>query len=327
MNRYLTVTTSLMLAGLLVACGGEEEGSPQPIEEEPVEDQAEAVAPEQFAERYLAGEFERLHSQTSAEFQAQVPLQEFVQLGETFIEGVEEFQLVSEIPVMGYEEYQWISDNGDKGIRAYFAEDWTIEGLQVMPLSSHPETDEQYTEGTYRMPITGSWLTFWGGTNQLVNYHYPVESQRYAYDLVVVENGSTFEGEATNNESYHAFGKEVVAPAAGTVVSVENGIADNTPGIETNEQEPLGNHVIIDHHNGEYSVLAHFQQGSLQVSEGDQVEAGQLLGLCGNSGNSSEPHIHFHVADSAEWEEAASIRITFEDGVEPVRGEEATGFE
>jgi len=84
--------------------------------------------------------------------------------------------------------------------------------------------------------------------------------------------------------------------------------------------------VIIEHENNEYSVLAHFKKESIIVSEGDEVEAGQLLGSAGNSGNSSEPHIHFHVADRAEWDEAASIRIKFEDGKEPIRGEIAKGF-
>lgn len=73
-------------------------------------------------------------------------------------------------------------------------------------------------------------------------------------------------------------------------------------------------------------MIAHFQKGSLKVKEGDQVKAGDLLGSVGNSGNSSEPHIHFHVADGENWQEATSIRIKLKDGIEPVRGEKVTGF-
>ncbi len=73
-------------------------------------------------------------------------------------------------------------------------------------------------------------------------------------------------------------------------------------------------------------MIAHIQKGSLKVKEGDQVKAGDLLGSVGNSGNSSEPHIHFHVADGENWLEATSIRIKLKDGIEPVRGEKVTGF-
>lgn len=72
-------------------------------------------------------------------------------------------------------------------------------------------------------------------------------------------------------------------------------------------------------------MLAHSQHGTVEVEKGQEVSAGEVLGLAGNSGNSSEPHIHFHVADSPNWREAASIRIKLE-GEEPVRGETVTGF-
>ena len=91
------------------------------------------------------------------------------------------------MPILGMTEYQWVSDGGDKGIRSYFADDLTIEGLQLMPISSYPESDAQYTENTYQMLITEEWFTFWGGTNELVNYHYAVKGQRYAFDLLILE--------------------------------------------------------------------------------------------------------------------------------------------
>ena len=60
---------------------------------------------------------------------------------------------------------------------------------------------------------------------------------------------------------------------------------------------PAGNHVVLDLGNGEYALLAHLQRGSVRVEAGDRVRAGDVLGLTGNSGNSSEPHLHFHVQD------------------------------
>ena len=60
---------------------------------------------------------------------------------------------------------------------------------------------------------------------------------------------------------------------------------------------PAGNHVVLDLGHGEYALLAHMQRGSVRVRVGDRVRTGDVLGLTGNSGNSSEPHLHFHVQD------------------------------
>jgi len=325
MKSYLLAFMAIFLVIGLSACG-ETEGNSSENQEVDEEMNAEHVPPEQFSNQFLEGEFEKLYNQTSADFQAMVTLEEFVKLGEGFNEGVESFDLMSEIPIQNMTEYQWISNQGDKGIRSYFADDLTIEGLQLMPIADFPESDENYTENTYRMPVNEDWYTFWGGTNELLNYHYPLENQRYAYDLLVMKEGVSFNGDPEDNESYFAFGKEVVAPLDGVIVSIENNIEDNTPNIETNEEQLLGNHVIIEHANNEYSVIAHLKEGSLQIEEGDNVSAGEVVGLAGNSGNSSEPHIHYHIADSADWENASSIRIKFEDGEAPVRGEAAAGF-
>jgi murein DD-endopeptidase MepM/ murein hydrolase activator NlpD len=62
-----------------------------------------------------------------------------------------------------------------------------------------------------------------------------------------------------------------------------------------NKKQPKGNYVIIDHGNGEYSFLAHLKKGSMVVAVGDSLKSGQFIGLCGNSGNSSEPHLHYHL--------------------------------
>lgn len=100
-----------------------------------------------------------------------------------------------------------------------------------------------------------------------------------------------------------------MAPADGIVVEVENSIEDNTPVGKMNEKQPLGNYVILDHDNTEFSYLVHFKYDSITVTEGDNVKQGGLLGLVGNSGNSSEPHIHFHVAYSPVPMTSKSINI------------------
>jgi murein DD-endopeptidase MepM/ murein hydrolase activator NlpD len=73
-----------------------------------------------------------------------------------------------------------------------------------------------------------------------------------------------------------------------------------------------GNLIIIKHAEGEYSLLAHFKQNSIRVKIGDKVTKGQTIGLCGNSGNSSEPHLHFQVQNTPFFEDEASMKTFFE---------------
>lgn len=273
----------------------------------------EKITVEKFAEAFLQGEFATIYAQTSEDFQKEVTEKQLRRLGKEFNEDVTAYHLQSELPSgTDATQYVWIDDSETKGIVAVFDEKNTIQGIQIMTISAYPRTDEVFTETVFDYPFEGEWFVFWGGTNPLVNYHYEYENQRYAYDFIVFDGKSSFEGDAKANESYAAFGKNYLAPADGKVVAIENNIPDNEPVGEMNEDQPLGNYVIIDHGNDEFSYLAHFQKESIEVEEGEQVKQGDILGLVGNSGNSSEPHIHFHVADSADPQTSKSIRIQFE---------------
>ena len=92
----------------------------------------------------------------------------------------------------------------------------------------------------------------------------------------------------------------------------------------------MGNHVIIDHGNGEFSFLAHFKKGTVAVKPGDAVKSSDLLGLAGNSGNSSEPHVHYHLQDTAVFGKGRGFPAPFNDYIadgkpvargEPVKGQ------
>jgi murein DD-endopeptidase MepM/ murein hydrolase activator NlpD len=76
-------------------------------------------------------------------------------------------------------------------------------------------------------------------------------------------------------------------------------------------QNPVGNGVVIDHGNGEFSLLAHMQPKSLRVKTGDKVKASQVIGLVGNSGNTSEPHIHYHLQDGPDMKTAEGLPAPF----------------
>ena len=142
-----------------------------------------------------------------------------------------------------------------------------------------------------RLPADVPLRVAWGGDSLGVNYHVAYPDQRWAYDLTVEP---AFTG-SERLEDYGCWGVTVVAPAAGRVVRARDGLPDEKPGAVSNNYEaPSGNHVVIELPTGTYLEVAHLQRGSLSVQEGERVEEGQPVGRCGNSGNTSEPHIHVH---------------------------------
>jgi murein DD-endopeptidase MepM/ murein hydrolase activator NlpD len=129
-------------------------------------------------------------------------------------------------------------------------------------------------------------------------------SQRFAIDWVRLgENGRTFSGDAKDNKNYRAYGSEALAVADGVVTEVKDGIPENVPGVNSRAvpitlETVAGNHVILDLGNGKFAFYAHLQPGSIRVKLGEKVRRGQVVGLVGNSGNSTEPHLHFHICDA-----------------------------
>ena len=193
---------------------------------------------------------------------------------------------------------------------------------------SYPR-DTYETKTVLRLPFEGEWWVFWGGRNTAGNYHRANPLQRYAYDFVIRRDGSTHAGSGEENEDYWCEGAPVVAPAGGIVERAVDGIAENVPG-EMNADEKIGNHVVIDHGNGEFSLLAHLRTGSVAVEPGDAVEPGQRVGECGNSGNSSEPHLHYQLQTGPDFFQSESVPAPFHDYVadgelvetgEPERGQ------
>ncbi|HEY5755991.1 MAG TPA: peptidoglycan DD-metalloendopeptidase family protein [Steroidobacter sp.] len=131
-------------------------------------------------------------------------------------------------------------------------------------------------------------------------------AQRFAIDWVQVsKEGKTYSGDPKDNKNYYAFGHDALAVADGVVAAVLDGIPNNVPGIDSRAQ-PItlanvgGNFVQLDVGGGLYAFYAHLQPGSLRVKVGDKVRRGQVIGLVGNTGNSTEPHLHFHVSNSPE---------------------------
>jgi murein DD-endopeptidase MepM/ murein hydrolase activator NlpD len=187
---------------------------------------------------------------------------------------------------------------------------------------------EYETKTSLQLPFEGTWFTMWGGRILRENRHAASRDQRFAYDFVMMGALGTRKAEGTTNDAYACYAQPIRAPGSGTVVGRADSVPDNVPGV-MNGAKPLGNYVILDHGNGEFSVLAHLKPGSLAVRVGQQVEAGQLLGLCGNSGNSSEPHLHYHLQNGPMPLRGDGLPAQFLDyvanGVAVPRGEPRQG--
>lgn len=127
-------------------------------------------------------------------------------------------------------------------------------------------------------------------------------SQRHAVDLIQIDGQgrSSRPAGSARKEDYFAWDEEILSPAAGVVMKVVDGNPDMEIGF-TDEEHPGGNYVVIKHAEGWYSLCGHMKQGSVTVAEGETVEKGLMIGRLGNSGNTSEPHLHIQFMDRWVW--------------------------
>lgn len=146
-----------------------------------------------------------------------------------------------------------------------------------------------------RFPLEGErWFVVHGGATEMLNAHHGVDAQRYAVDVTRLNRfGLRATGLLPEDpEDYVAFGETVAAPCDGTVLETENAMPDLTPP-HMDRSNPAGNYVLM--RCGDVVILlAHLRSGTVAVSAGDSVTGGTPLGAVGNSGNSSEPHLHIH---------------------------------
>ncbi|MCG2787737.1 MAG: peptidoglycan DD-metalloendopeptidase family protein [Anaerolineae bacterium] len=160
-----------------------------------------------------------------------------------------------------------------------------------VPVAYPASLEKSSPAATIRLPADVPLQVIWGGDDIEKNYHAITPDQRWAYDLLV----APYLSGSPNLDDYGCYGVPVVAPVSGYVVSAHDGEPDMAPGIVSNNFEaPTGNHVMIRMETGTYLVIAHLKQGSVTVKTRDTVTEGQVIGQCGNSGNTSEPHIHIH---------------------------------
>jgi hypothetical protein len=172
-----------------------------------------------------------------------------------------------------------------------------------------------------RLPFDGDWKLLNTGEGTVAqlgygNHHVWAAAQRFAFDAYQErqERGSalprSYDKGGKDCADYFCWQQPLYAAHAGTVRLVVTGLPDEEIG-SPNEYMAFGNGVMIEHPDGWVSVYAHVLADSVAVRVGDQVLPGDLLGLCGNSGNTTEPHLHFHVQDRTGFTGAHGLRIRF----------------
>jgi Peptidase family M23 len=155
--------------------------------------------------------------------------------------------------------------------------------------------------------------------------HY-VKPETFAVDWLRIQDGGLFTGDGSRPEQWHGFGADILAVADGTVVSVNDGMAEGTPfqlpaGLGRSV-DYAGNQIVLQIGPGVWAIYAHLQPGSITVQEGERVPAGRPIARLGNTGNSFAPHLHFQLSDGPTLLSSNSVpfvldRYTIVGEVEP----------
>jgi hypothetical protein len=146
---------------------------------------------------------------------------------------------------------------------------------------------------------------------------------RYGYDFMVTnKSGHLYQGDRFVKENWFSYGSPVYATAGGTVVDAANNIPENSykdgqvaypPGLDDIDPTGSGNHVTIDHGDGEFSMFNHMKPGSVRVNKGDRVAAGQQIGEIGFAGDTFLPHLHYMLIEGADVNTSQGLPSYFDD--------------
>lgn len=199
--------------------------------------------------------------------------------------------------------------------------------VRVVVTHSGGQTRQQLAVQTHRqqtrlhLPVQGKWWVMAG--HRFDEYHGQafINSQNFALDLGRLgSNLGTSQGDRRSNSSFFCHGQAVVAAADGQVVELHDGVDENNPVgrrpawrlLLRQPYDIAGNFVVLRHTAQEYTAYLHLRPG-LAVKRGAAVRAGEVLGSCGNSGNSGEPHLHFQLQDGPDPLRANGLPVRFSD--------------
>lgn len=201
-----------------------------------------------------------------------------------------------------------------QGIRQFFS----IPITYISHSFCLPSKINYNCKSKYILPFEGAWSVVNGGHDKNVSHSWYILPQRYAYDFLVIdEHGKSYTGDGKSVESYYCYGMNIISPADGEVVSVGDKYADSKVYADgtviCNARDIRGNYIVLKHNENEYSTIAHIMPKSILVAVGQKVKQGQIIARCGNSGNTSEPHIHFQIQSGMSFFASAGIPIQFSD--------------
>lgn len=267
----------------------------------------------EFEHYYNSSEYKKIFDLFSAEMKTALPIEQttdFLKGLKTQAGKIEKREFTTYENTV-YASYKTKFERALLSINISLDKNTLINGLFVKPFKENnlPQLERNQTE--LILPFNREWTVFWGGDTKELNYHVESEAQKNAFDFIITnENGRSYKTNGKTNEDFYAFGKELIAPCDAEVVLVVDGVKDNKPG-ELNPIYIPGNTVILKTSKNEYLFFAHFKQNSIVVKQGQKVKQGQLLGLCGNSGNSSEAHLHFHIQNVENMNKATGVKSYF----------------
>lgn len=234
----------------------------------------------------------------------------------------------------GYDIYirtaRWAKSGAPVLMQWTFDEERRIAGFFVRQAPQVAESRflDYRTKARLSLPFEGEWFVFWGGRTIEQNYHAADKAQRFAYDFLIRRDGASHTGDPSKLENYLCWDRPILAPAEAIVAALADDLPDQAIG-ETDAGNAAGNHVVLDLGNGEYAFLAHLRRGSVAVKLGERVQQGTELGRCGNSGNTTEPHLHFHLQTTPILHQGEGLPAFFEgyvaDGRPVARGEPLQG--
>ncbi|MET0695099.1 MAG: peptidoglycan DD-metalloendopeptidase family protein [Propionibacteriaceae bacterium] len=172
-----------------------------------------------------------------------------------------------------------------------------FSGLSVVALTGTTPGDDRAVELAFPLQ-NGVAYVGQGGARTILNYHHVSRSQAYALDIVGL-NAAGLHARGvmpTEPERYAVYGRTVHSPCTGTVIEARSDLVDQHPPT-TDRVNLAGNHLVLRCSGTTPAVdvlLAHLQQGSVRLTPGARVRVGEVVGRVGNTGNTSEPHLHIH---------------------------------
>jgi len=164
-----------------------------------------------------------------------------------------------------------------------------------------------------KLPFHDRWFVASAGDTINVNHHMAVRAQWYGVDFVKVSGPtgrSLKSGPGEQLTDHYSWDAEVLSPVSGLVVHTLDGLPDNPIGTK-DEDQIAGNYVVIETADHSFVFLAHFKRSSISVRQGQSVTIGDTLGRCGNSGNSTMPHIHLHLQDTPTFNQGQGLNPIF----------------